>query len=306
MANVIEKSGIDRRVYWINEIEKLSGDFAGDFDRLEKELSEDIKKDGIYALLDHLRLSGDIPEQYSHDSSEEKLYSKYTDALLCETYKFLGFKSNVLTERADAADVDAFASEYSFVADAKTFRLSRTAKNQKDFKVQAMDGWKRGKPFAMVVCPIYQLPTRSSQIYEQASTRNVCIFTYSHLSVLVAYKQFAGEMAVDSLLLKIFNSVKSLMPSKDAQSYWNAVNNTMLNFDSKIDEFWRTEKIAARESIIIAKEQALTYLQNEQDKIMKMSHEEALKELIKVHKLDSKIEVIKGVSENDILGMRTN
>jgi len=89
MANVINKSGIDRRVYWINEIEKLSGDFSGDFDRLEKELSEDIKKDGIYALLDHLRLSGDIPEQYSHDSSEEKLYSKYTDALLCETYKFL-------------------------------------------------------------------------------------------------------------------------------------------------------------------------------------------------------------------------
>lgn len=306
MDNVIDKSGIDRRIYWINEIEKLSGDFAGDFDRLEKELSEDIKKDGIYALLDHLRLSGDIPEQYSHDSSEEKLYSKYTDALLCETYKFLGFKSKVLTERADAADVDAFASEYSFVADAKTFRLSRTAKNQKDFKVQAMDGWKRGKPFAMVVCPIYQLPTRSSQIYEQASTRNVCIFTYSHLSVLVAYKQFAGEMAVDSLLLKIFNSVKILTPSKDAQSYWNAVNNTMLNFDSKIDEFWHTEKIAARESIIIAKEQALTYLQSEQDNIMKMSHEEALKELIKVHKLDSKIEVIKGVSENDILGMRTN
>lgn len=306
MANVINQSGIDRRVYWINEIEKLSGDFSGDFDRLEKELSEEIKKDGIDALLDHLRLSGDIPEQYSHDSSEEKLYSKYTDALLCETYKFLGFKSLVLTERADAADVDAFAKEYSFVADAKTFRLSRTAKNQKDFKVQAMDGWKRGKPFAMVVCPIYQLPTRSSQIYEQASTRNVCIFTYSHLSVLVALKQLAGEEAVDSLLLKIFNSVKTLMPSKDAQSYWNAVNNTMLSFDSKIEEFWVTEKIAARESIVIAKEQALTYLHNEQDKIMKLSHDEALKALIKVHKLDSKIEVIKGVSDNEILGMRTN
>ena len=44
----------------------------------------------------------------------------------------------------------------------------------------------------------------------------------------------------------------------------------------------------------------------EQDKIMKMSHDEALKALIKVHKLDSKIEVIKGVTENDILGMRIN
>jgi hypothetical protein len=43
----------------------------------------------------------------------------------------------------------------SAIADAKAFRLSRTAKNQKDFKIQAMDSWKRGKPFAMVVCPIY-------------------------------------------------------------------------------------------------------------------------------------------------------
>ena len=304
MAKVISKSGIDRRVYWINEIEKLSGDFSGDFDRLEKELNQDIKKDGIDALLDHLRLSGDIPEQYSHDSSEEKLYSKYTDALLCETFKFLGFRSVVLTERADAADVDAFAKGYSFVADAKTFRLSRTAKNQKDFKVQAMDGWKRGKPFAMVVCPIYQLPIRSSQIYEQASTRNVCIFTYSHLAVLVCYKEVAGAKAVEDLLLKIFNSVKSLNPSKDAQNYWNAVNNTMLNFDKDIEKFWKTEKIAAIESIEIAKDQALTYLQKEQDKIMKLTHQQALKELIKVHKLDSKIEVINSVTENDILEMR--
>lgn len=90
----------------------------------------------------------------------------------------------MLTERADAADVESFAKEYSFVADAKVFRLSRTAKNQKDFKIQAMDFWKRGKPFAMVVCPLYQLPSRNSQIYQQACMRNVCILSYSHLAVL--------------------------------------------------------------------------------------------------------------------------
>ncbi len=58
--------------------------------------------------------------------------------------------------------------DYSFVADAKAFRLSRTAKNQKDFKVQAMDDWKHSKTYAMVVCPVYQLLTRTSQIYQQA------------------------------------------------------------------------------------------------------------------------------------------
>lgn len=304
MSNVISQSSIDRRVYWISEIEKLSGNFSGDYNRLEQELKQDIENGGVQALLDHLRLSGDIPEQYDHDSSEEKLYSKYTDALLAETYRSLGFKSVVLTERADAADVDAFAKGYSFVADAKTFRLSRTAKNQKDFKVQAMDGWKRGKPYAMVVCPIYQLPTRSSQIYEQASTRNVCIFTYSHLAVLVCYKQVSSAEKIEELLLKIFESVKMLNPSKDANSYWFAVNKAMLDFDSQIGEFWKTEKVAAVESIIVAKEQALNYIAKEQEKIMRMSHEQAINQLLKAHKFDSKIDVIKGVISNDILEIR--
>jgi hypothetical protein len=304
MSNIISQSGIDRRVYWISEIEKLSGDFSGDYNRLEQELRQDIETGGVDALLDHLRLSGDIPEQYDHDSSEEKLYSKYTDALLAETYRSLGFKSVVLTERADAADVDAFAKSYSFVADAKTFRLSRTAKNQKDFKVQAMDNWKRGKPYAMVVCPIYQLPTRSSQIYEQASSRNVCIFTYSHLAVLVRYKQVSNEERIESLLHSVFESVKTLTPSKDANAYWYAVNRTMLAFDSKIDEFWRTEKMAAVESIKVAKEQALNYIAKEQEKIMRMTHDQAINELLKANKFESKIDVIKGVSSNDILEMK--
>jgi hypothetical protein len=304
MSNVISQSSIDRRVYWISEIEKLSGNFSGDYNRLEQELKQDIENGGVQALLDHLRLSGDIPEQYDHDSSEEKLYSKYTDALLAETYRSLGFKSVVLTERADAADVDAFAKGYSFVADAKTFRLSRTAKNQKDFKVQAMDGWKRGKPYAMVVCPIYQLPTRSSQIYEQASTRNVCIFTYSHLAVLVCYKQVSSDEKIEELLLKIFESVKILNPSKDANSYWFSVNKTMLDFDSQIVEFWKTEKVAAVESIKVAKEQALSYIAKEQEKIMRMSHEEAINHLLRAHKFDSKIDVIRGVISNDILEIK--
>ena len=140
MKNLITEATVTKRAYWVEEIRKLSGDFGEDTDRLEKELADEIKKQGIQALLDHVRLCGDIPESYSHDSSEEKLYSKYTDSLLCESFKSIGLKSLVLTERADAADVEAFAKDYSFVADAKDFRLSRTAKNQKDFKVQAMDG----------------------------------------------------------------------------------------------------------------------------------------------------------------------
>lgn len=183
---VISKAAIACRKYWIGEIKKLSGNFGTDSDRVESELASEIASGGVNSLLDHLRLCGDIPESYGHDSSEEKLYSKYTDAILAESFRALGLTAVVLKERADAADVEAFGKGFSLVGDAKTFRLSRTAKNAKDFKIQAMDGWKRGKPYAVVVCPINQMPTRASQIYQQACARNVAILSYSHFAVLAS------------------------------------------------------------------------------------------------------------------------
>ncbi len=182
-VEVITQEQIDSRSYWIDEISRISGDFGVNAEKVEVEINKEIQDKGIDALLGHLRLCGAIPENYGHDTSEEKLYSKYTDVVIHEAYKTIGFNSLVLKERADAADVECVNNEYSFVADAKAFRLSRTAKNQKDFKVQAMDGWKHGKPYAMVVCPAYQLPIRASQIYQQAGAKAVCIGTYTHLAV---------------------------------------------------------------------------------------------------------------------------
>ena len=255
MTKIISNTAISRRKYWIEEIRNLSGNFGNDTEKFEKELEDEIAKNGVSALIDHLRLCGNIPESYGHDTSEEKLYSKYTDCLLSLAYTELGLKSIVLKERADAADVEAFAKDYSFVADAKAFRLSRTAKNQKDFKVQAMHGWKRGKPYAMVVCPIYQLPTSSSQIYQQATTQNVCIFTYSHLALLLSYSQKEGQAKAQKLLQKIFETIPALNPSKNAVDYWLAINKTFLSFSKSIENLWNIEKGVATESIAIAKEE---------------------------------------------------
>lgn len=304
MQKIISEKAIKTRVYWIKEIRKLSGNFGNDTEKLEKELELEIKKNGISALIDHLRLCGNIPESYGHDTSEEKLYSKYTDCLLSLAYTTLGLKSLVLKERADAADIEVFAKDYSFVADAKAFRLSRTAKNQKDFKVQAMHGWKRGKPFAMVVCPIYQLPTSSSQIYQQATTQNVCVFTYSHLALLLCYSEVEGQAKAQQLLKKIFETIQTLNPSKNATDYWLTVNKTMLKFSKKIQPLWNIEKGVATESIDIAKEEALTFLAQEREKIMRMSHQEALKELIKVHKIESRIKTIKSISDNGLFTLK--
>lgn len=235
MKPVITEQAIKRRNFWVEEIRKVSGNFGNDCERLEQELEAELRRSGTTALVEHLRLCGNIPESYKHDSSEEKLYSKYTDCLISLAFRAIGLTSLVLKERGDCADVEVVAKGFNFVADAKSFRLSRSAKNQKDFKIQALNGWKRGKPYAMVVCPIYQLPNTSSQIYQQATTLDVCIFTYSHLSLLVSYSQIEGKLKAQKLIRNIFKIIKILNPSKNAGDYWLALNKTILKFSSKID-----------------------------------------------------------------------
>ena len=95
----------------------------------------------------------------------------------------------------------------------------------------------------MVVCPIYQLPSRSSQIYQQAITRNVCVFTYSHLSLLVRYANEVSKSKSEKLLFDIFKTIPALNPSKSAIDYWLGVNKTILGHSKSIFDLWKDEKI---------------------------------------------------------------
>ncbi len=304
MEKLISEIAINRRTQWVEKIQQLSGKFSDYYENLKQDLSDEIKQEGVSALIDHLRLCGNIPELYAHDSSEEKLYAKYTDSLLAEVFKAVGLRSHVITERADAADVEVFATSYSFVADAKSFRLSRTAKNQKDFKIQNMDRWKHGKNYAMVVCPIYQLPNKSSQIYQQSSSVNVCIFTYSHLAMLLRFSLVQKNPNIENIIQEVFKIITTLNPSKNASDYWLAVNKTILDSSQIIENLWKEEKQAAVESINVAKQEALKFLADEREKIMRMTHEEALRELVKVYKIENKIKIINSVTDSKILEIR--
>ena len=301
---VITTQDTDRRSYWVDEINRVSGDFGVDSERVEREIYEEVSLGGITLLLGHLRLCGAIPESYGHDSSEEKLYSKYTDIVIHEAYKAIGFASIVLKERADVADVECVCDDYGFVADAKAFRLSRTAKNQKDFKVQAMDGWKHGKPFAMLVCPVYQLPSRTSQIYQQAAARSVCICTYTHLAVLVRCAEMMGRDATVSLLYDVFTTVEAMNPSKNAAAYWQAINRAFLGVGKNITDIWREEKIASVESVQVAREEALSYLASERERIMKLSLEDAIREIIEWRKLENREQAVKSFRYNGLMEIR--
>ena len=299
----ISRKAINRREYWIKKIESISEDFSLNVSRIQKDLMIEIERDGISSLVDHLRLCTAIPESYDHNSTEEKLYSKYTDILISAGFSQIGLKSIVLESRGNSADVEVIADNYSFVADAKVFRLSRTAKNQTDFKIQAMDNWKFGKPFAMVVCPLYQIPSKNSQIYQQASARNICIFSYSHLAVLVQFVESHSKKSGEKLLYEIFETVNSMNPDKSAITYWNLINKKMLSYSDSIIDIWRKEKIATLESIKIAKVDALTYYAQERAKIIKMSRDEAISKLLDLSKIENRVQQVEAISNNNLMDL---
>ena len=164
----------------INLIFEIAGS-ENAFDILEKNFAEIAKDELSSSLLE----CGIIPELLEHDSSEEKLWAKYCDILLAQTWTHLSIPAEVLRARGNSADVFGRTHNYSIVGDAKAFRLSRTAKNQKDFKVQALNDWRKSNTYACLVSPLYQYPRRGSQIYEQAIERNVTLLSYTHLKFLL-------------------------------------------------------------------------------------------------------------------------
>lgn len=77
-------------------------------------------------LIDLVIQIGSIPENIEHDSSEEKLYAKTSDILLAKSFQEIGLRSEVVTERANCADVIAKSAfhNYSLAGDAKAFKIN--------------------------------------------------------------------------------------------------------------------------------------------------------------------------------------
>ena len=90
-------------------------------------------------------------------------------------------------------------------------------------------------------------------------------------------------------------------PSKDAQVYWQTVNRAFLDFDKRLVDIWREEKIASVESIQIAQEEALTFLASERERIMELSREEAIREVLHWRKIENRIRAVKSVTDNGLL-----
>lgn len=247
---------------------------------------------------------GTIPENIEHDSTEEKLYSKASDIVLARCFRLLGLASKALDERGDSADIIAESTHgynYSLVADAKCFRLSRTAKNQKDFKVSNLSDWRGAEnEYAVLVAPYFQYPQNTSQIYSKALDNNVCLLAWEHISILLENNV---KETYDFSLESLWNA--SLMISRDKTlSFANAKKCFLPKMDQYIAkktglslERYSEELMNYKTLIMYRGKLEISYWQLVIEEIKKYTREQAIDELIKTKKLQEKIATISSYIE---------
>lgn len=240
---------------------------------------------------------GIIPEDIAHDSSEEKLYSKTSDIIFAKALECIGFDVQVLRERANAADIVARSKyhNYSMVGDAKAFRLSRTAKNAKDFKVDSMDRWRGSEDFSVLACPYFQYPTRKSQIYKEALDGNVMLFSWEWLYIMLrenveetreySLKEIWNQSTIIAQRTTVANTTECFIKEQD--------KNICQLLGISDAEYVRYFKQICRKLQVRGQSEIL-YYENEIQRIKNMDKDEAIRELLEKMNLESKIEQIRG------------
>lgn len=244
-------------------------------------------------LLEIILQLGTIPEKIRHDSSEEKLYSKVSDAILTRALQLLNIKANVNVGRANCADVigKSMVHEYSLVADAKTFRLSRTAKNQKDFKINSLSGWRGESDYAVLVSPYYQYPKERSQIYNQALDANVCLFSWEHLFIILDNDL---NDSVDLSQIWGISQVlrKKITVEKSYENFFEQFNSVFCGILKLKKSVFANYLKKFREKIIERGKSEIQFWESEKNRVSGLTREEAVRGLLSAMKVDEKIESI--------------
>lgn len=247
-------------------------------------------------IINELIQVGIMPEVFEHDSSEEKLWSKFSDIILSMSLNCIGLKSEVLRTRGNSADVYSRARNYTLVSDAKCFRLSRTAKNQKDFKVKALDDWRRKDTYALLVSPLSQYPADRSQIYPQAVSQNVTLFSYAHLQFLIEKGIKNNLEDLWKMPLYLSKNYK-IEEQKRGTTYWHAIDAMICLITGhpiEVLKKYKQQEIAKTKQV---GQEGINYWKSKIEEFGKLNRNEAIKLLIKAQKIEQKIETIEKAIE---------
>jgi len=242
-------------------------------------------------VIHEIKHVGILPERFDHDGSEEKLWSKFSDVILANALNHLGLTSHVIRTRGNSADVFSFTSDYTMVADAKCFRLSRTAKNQKDFKIKALDDWRRQNTFALLVAPLYQYPLDRSQIYSQAIAKNVTLLSYTHLHFLLD----CNPQTTLQPLWEIGQVLHQQNVEPYGRNYWNILDELVIDLCGMSSSSLKPYKEAEISLIQTLATEGIDYWQAKVADFQSLSRQEAIDLLIKSQKIEQKIQTLRKV-----------
>ena len=240
---------------------------------------------------------GSIPEDIGHDSTEEKLYAKVSDILLAKSLIEMNLEATVLTQRVDCADVVAQSHyhRYSLVGDAKAFRLSRTARNAKDYKVNSMAIWKGDSEYAVLVCPYFQYPKSNSQIYKEALSGNIALFSWEYLYILLKEGiRESSSINLSALWNQSGIISKTTTVSNSKSCFLNQQNQNISKILKITPEKFYEYFNSVKELIVERGNTEIQYYEQEIERVKQLNREEAIAELLRNLKLESKIATIRG------------
>ena len=144
----------------------------------------------------------------------------------------------------------------------------------------------KANTYACLVSPLYQYPRRVSQIYEQAIERNVTLLSYIHLKFLLDY---TDGQELDS----IWRIGNDLPTSKNAQQYWEAIDETACDIAGESEETLSGYKQKAIDKTKKLGKEGIDYWETRIAEYRKLSQRDAVARLIKVEKVENKIRTIK-------------
>jgi hypothetical protein len=191
--------------------------------------------------------SGYIPEFYAYGSSQETLYSKLVESLVCEWAQRIGFIHSVLQkQKSNKEDVTIKIDNNTIVCDTKSFRLGRSqaAPNVKDtIKQAAYISWLDQYDNNCCRAGLVTLPSlmdwkKGSEAYKYFSDHSLPILFlfYEHLAFFIISNDLSHQTIIDLL-----NDYKAVFPasSKSREDYINGLSNSLFSSPIKevLDEF---------------------------------------------------------------------
>lgn len=194
-------------------------DNSPDTDTVSSDFFDEVKKLDNSQLAFLILHSGYIPEFYSHDSSQETLYSKLIEVLVCEWAIRIGFKDSfVQKQKSNKEDVTIKLDNDVIVCDAKSFRLGRSqgAPNVKDtIKKAAYASWlyQYGTPFeqkgGLITFPSLLDWKNSSEAYKYFTEGDPAIvfMFYEHCSF------FLLQGLPPSTLISFMDNYRNVFPA---------------------------------------------------------------------------------------------